>query len=154
MWGRELWGVGVSIGHRQYSQHSLKVRHLLKLGVTLTLTQQCSPWGLKCVGPRCRTGPSATPLINSSSLTASLFKTMGHVLPPGPCHNAPLGLVSQYQAGGLVPTPDPTSENEMISPVWSVPSGSLPAASRAVCHYYHWCLGSKHNLHQYSLVAQ
>ncbi len=127
--GQGAVGVGVSIGHRQYSQHSLKVTHLLSL--VLRLTQQCSPSGLKCEGPRCRTTAPATLLMNSSSSTASLLRTMGTSLPSGNCHIAP-GSV-QYQADGLVATPDPTSENEMISPVWSVPSGSLGDASRAVC---------------------
>ncbi len=43
--GQGAVGVGVSIGHRQYSQHSLKVTHLLS--VVAVLTQQCSPSGLK-----------------------------------------------------------------------------------------------------------
>ena len=42
--GQGAVGVGVSIEHRQYSQHSLKVTHLVS--VPSFLTQQCSPSGL------------------------------------------------------------------------------------------------------------
>ena len=69
--GQGAVGAGVSIGHRQYSQHSLKVTHLLS--PVLGLLQQCSPSGLKCVGPRCRTtAVFLTALMNSSSPIASL----------------------------------------------------------------------------------
>ena len=94
--GQGAVGVGVSIGHRQYSQHSLKVTHLLKLGSMLTLTQQCSPSGLKCVGPRCRTmATPGTPVMSSSSPTAAVLALfgmpMGTPLPSGSCHTTPLG---------------------------------------------------------------
>ncbi len=87
--------VGVSIGHRQYSQHSLKVTHILS--PSLILLQQCSPSGLKCVGPRCRaTATPETPVMISSSSTAAvlgLFGTpMGTPLPSGNCHTIPAGF--------------------------------------------------------------
>ena len=127
--------MGVSIGHRQYSQHSLKVTHLLSL--VAVLTQQCSPSGLKCAGPRCRTTPkSGTSLMNTSSSTANTLLSSCNALPLGNSHNTlPVSSVKQSQGRGVPLAPDPTSVNEMISPVWSVPSpNSLDAASPAVCH--------------------
>ncbi len=62
----------------------------------------------------------------------------GTVFPSGNCHTTlvvGLSVVEQTQGrGGPVPAPDPISENEMISPVWSVVEGSLDGASRTVCH--------------------
>ena len=81
------WGL---VGHRQYSQHSLKVTHLVS--VPSFLTQQCSPSGLKCVGPRCRTTAPKAALMNSSSLTAALSKIAGTV-PPGNSHPTPALLL-------------------------------------------------------------
>ena len=116
-----------------YSQHSLKVTHLLRV-VSEATTQQYSPSGLKCVGPRCRTTAAGLliPLMNTSSSVATpLTWSMRTVPPPGSCHTTLVGVeVQQYQACGSVPTPDPTSENEMISPVWSVLTGSFGCASR------------------------
>ncbi len=86
--------VGVSIEHKQlYSQYSLKVTHFLS--VLSFLVQQCSPSGLKCVGPRCRTTAAVLPtlLMNSSSPTAALPKTMGTAPPLGKSHLTPLGLL-------------------------------------------------------------
>ncbi len=92
--GQGAVGVGVSIGHRQYSQHSLKVTHLLS--PALGLLQQCSPSGLKCVGPRCRaTAVLTTPVMISPSPTAAVLGLFGlptgTLVPSGPCHTIPLG---------------------------------------------------------------
>ncbi len=130
---------GVGGGGQYWTQtiqsvYSLKVRHILS--ESSFLLQQCSPSGLKCVGPRCRIMASGllTALINSSSPVAGLLKTTG-TLPPGNTHpTAPLLSLQQYKAGGTLLAPGPKSENEMISPVRSVPEGSLGNASRTVCH--------------------
>ena len=68
--GQGAVGVGVSIGHRQCNNYSnsLKVTHLLS--AVLFLTQQCSPSGLKCMGPRYRATPKLDVgiyLMNTSS---------------------------------------------------------------------------------------
>ncbi len=83
--GQGAVGVGVSIGHRQYntcSQHSLKVTHLLSLVVVTT--QQCSPSGLLCVGPRDRTCRAVSLVISRSSVATSA--PAGTVDPSGNCH--------------------------------------------------------------------
>ncbi len=88
--GQGAVGVGVSIGRRQYSQHSLKVTHLLSL--VETLTQQCFPSGLKCVGPRSRATASGAPVKIKSLPVATTPVVRSRVTEPplgGPCHTTP-----------------------------------------------------------------
>ncbi len=68
------------------SLHSLKVTHLLSLVVVTT--QQCSPSGLLCVGPRYRITRTSKRLVSSSSPVAAPFPTAaGTVVPSGNCHS-------------------------------------------------------------------
>ncbi len=131
MWGRELWGWGLVLdidnNYNICGQHSLKVTHLLSLVVVLT--QQCSPSGLLCKGPRDRIWP---PLgLTDSWSPIAVSPSAGTVVPSGNCHTTLLVFVLKQIQGRVIPgAPDPISENEMISPVWSMPC-SLDAASRS-----------------------
>ncbi len=101
------------------------------LCVVPILTQQCSPSGLKCVVPRSRKRPPLTALVISSSPTGTPTLATTAV-PLGSCHSTLVVFwVKQYQGNGSL-VPVPISENEMISPVWSMGRGSLPAARWAV----------------------
>ncbi len=91
------WGLILDIDNN-YSQHSLKVTHLLSTCASATatlftkiLTQQCSPSGLKCVGPQSRTTAPGAP-VEISSLpvaTTPMFRFRGTDVPSGNCHTTP-----------------------------------------------------------------
>ncbi len=113
-----VYALDATNGH---SNHSLKVTHLLSLVVVLT--QQCSPSGLKCVGPRYRIMPR--PLLSKVTSSAPTGRPayLPTAVPSGNCHSTLLisKVVHNQGLGGTTKSdPDPTSENEMISPVWSV----------------------------------
>ncbi len=90
--GQGAVGVGVSMGHRQYSQHSLKVTHLLSM--VPVLTQQCSPSGLLCVEPRYRITRAPSRLVFSWFPVAGSFPTAaGTVVALGNCHSTLVAFV-------------------------------------------------------------
>ncbi len=89
------------------------------------------------MGPRYRTTAKLRlSKVTSSAPTGNLVN-LPTVVPLGNCHSTLLvSEVVQYQGTGGTKksVPVPISENEMISPVWSVSRCSLDALSPTACH--------------------